>query len=102
MADVKTPVWTFSPRRWKIDIISHQPVELHDTEFIDNKDVRPVIYRCYTQVARTSFMVNGPNREVYWTISQWNDKRRVWEEIASGRSKVKDRPLKQRYPDILR
>jgi hypothetical protein len=74
---------------------------LHDTDYMDTQDVRDVITRTYVLAARTSFMVEGPNRWAHWAISQWNEKRREWDVIADGKSKVKDRPLKKRYPSAL-
>jgi hypothetical protein len=102
MTEIRTEIWTAHKRAFRIDLRSNEPVELHDQELIHTQDIREVVRRCMTQVARTSYMVGQPNREVYWKIEQWNSERGgKWEEIANGRSKIKDRPMGKRYPKIL-
>jgi hypothetical protein len=92
-------VVTDRARMWVIKLWSKQPVELQDTEYLTERDVRDVIARCMMLVARTSFMVGQPNREVYWSISV----KAVsgWRSVMNGRSKVRDRPIGARYPSAL-
>jgi hypothetical protein len=90
------PAITVSVRRFRVSIRSHEPVELNDEELIDNQDLTEVFDRAMTSVARASFMVEGPNREVFWSISVWQDAR--WLLVMEGRSRVKDRPLKNTMP----
>lgn len=42
-------------------------------------------------IARASYMVNGPNRRVRWSIEWWNAKRHSWETIQQGISKYPER-----------
>lgn len=102
MTDFKCEAVSLLSRRWQIRLMSHEPVELKDTVFMDTCYLQEVIERTMTLVARASFMVGQPNREVLWSIEQWDRKRQKWETVAQGRSRVKDRPLKNRYPGILR
>lgn len=37
-------------------------------------------------IARASYMVNGPNREVLWSLECWNAKRRNFETVIQGKS----------------
>lgn len=91
-----TPEFTVSVRRFRWGLRVEEPWKITDGEEMRSQSVTTVMARCHQQVARASFMVNGPNREVYWWVEEYNILRHDWREICRGRSKVKDRPLGNR------
>lgn len=101
MPEMRTPVFTVHNRRWKLDVRSHDPVEIHDVTFMDSQDAREAISRIMTLAARTSYMVGQPNRYVFGKVSLWDEKRREWNEVMNFRTRVKDKPIKQRHPGVL-
>jgi hypothetical protein len=85
---------------WQVRIMVKEPWEIKDTQLF-NGTFDLVLDRAMTDVARTSYMVNGPNREVYWSIEQWETGKHKWRPVMQGRSRVKDRPSSKRYPGSL-
>lgn len=75
--------------KYQIRILSREPVELRDTE-IHMNTWEWVLTRCYEQCKRTSYMVNGPNREVWFSIERWSHKRREFITIYQGKTKLKE------------
>lgn len=84
---------TVSVRKWKIRVrgVDAEPVELDSTELIDKQDIQDVFERAMQQVMRASYVVNGPNREILWSISLW--RRGEWQLVQEGKSKLKDQSL---------
>lgn len=75
--------------KWQIRIQSHEPAEINYNEEMRSPNLRPVLDRCRTLVGRTSYMVNGPNREVYWSIERWvadGKTKPQWVTVIQGRS----------------
>lgn len=99
--EMRVPVFTTYNRRFKLDIRSREPTEIHDITFVDATDAREVVSRIMTLAARTSYMVGQPNRRVFCRVDLWDDKRREWDVVMEFETKVKDRPTKQRYPGAL-
>lgn len=78
--------------KWQIRILSHEPVEIKYTEQLRQPTMRPVVERARTLIGRTSYMVNGPNREVMWSIERWvaNGKNKPqWITVMQGRSTLR-------------
>jgi hypothetical protein len=92
------PVRTLSVRRFQLRLHVEAPFEIDDTELMDAQDLRAVGGRMMVNVARASYMVNGPNREVFWEINLWSTKRHRWEQIAEGKSRQKDTILANTNP----
>ena len=86
------PAITVSTRRFKWSLEVDEPWVIHDFEIMDRQDIRDVMQRCLQQVARASYMVNGPNREVRWWVEYFNDKKHRWMKVCDGKSRVKDAP----------
>ena len=80
-----------SPGKWAIRIMSREPTLIQDKEILYEPDLMPpptaVIRRAYMLVRRTSYMVNGPNREVWWAIDRWVGGR--WETVLEGKSRLR-------------
>lgn len=88
------PGVTVTVRRWQIRIMVDEPVEIRDSEMMDRQDISDVMARCMQQVARASYMVRGPNREVRWAVDLWGHKgRQVWTNVCVGKSTLKNRPV---------
>jgi hypothetical protein len=81
MADVNT---------WRILIVSREPVYIDDSEIMQARTFRDVLERARVLVGRTSYMVNGPNREVFWSIEVWNRKAHTWQTICENKSRLKE------------
>jgi len=78
--------------RWQIRLISHEPAEIDYTEILYERTLRPVMQRARTLIGRTSYMVNGPNREVLWSIERWvNDGKHKpgWVSVIQGKSTLR-------------
>lgn len=73
---------------WRIRIRSWEPTLIDDEEIVYGI-VDKALARTYTLVSRTSYMVTGPNREVYWAIDTWDRKTRDWSQIVDGKSRLK-------------
>lgn len=73
--------------KWQVRIRSQEPtlIEFSETHFGDFNVAR---LECYKVARRTSYMVEGPNREVWWAIDWWNPEKRSWECIVDGKSKL--------------
>jgi hypothetical protein len=76
---------------FKLRLMSHEPVELDDTEHFNVFDSGEVLERARKQIRATSYMapVHGPNREVMWSIEWYNTNRGRWETMAQGKSRLK-------------
>jgi len=81
------------PGKWQIRIMSREPTVIEDKETVYEPDLLPppipVIRRMYTLVRRTSYMVNGPNREVWWALDRWDWGRGSWECVMNGKSRLR-------------
>lgn len=75
--------------RWQIRILSNEPVKINYTEHVSEPTLRPVLNRARTLIGRTSYMVNGPNREVMWSIERWITNDRKWVTVMQGRSRLR-------------
>jgi hypothetical protein len=75
--------------KWQIRVKSVEPVKIDDAEIIYRRSFTAVLDRASVTIARTSYMVGQPNREVYWAIDIWNDQRQRWDQIIDGRSRLK-------------
>ena len=73
--------------KWQIRIRSEQPtvIDFKSEEY----DTNAPMLECYKLIRRTSFMVNGPNREVWWAIDLWDSKKHKWETVVDGKSTLK-------------
>jgi hypothetical protein len=87
------PERTISVRRFCIRLLVKKPWPINDQEIMDKQDFREVVERAMILVARASYMVNGPNREVFWSI-EWLSSPHHWETVMQGRSRIKDRPIR--------
>lgn len=74
-----------SSDRFQVRVRSEAPTLIEDAEIVTGSLAKARV-RCYVLVRRTSYMVNGPNREVLWAIDGWNPKRQKWETVVSGKS----------------
>jgi hypothetical protein len=74
---------------WRILIVSRDPTYIDDSEVMQARTFREVLERARVLVGRTSYMVNGPNREVYWAIEVWNRKRQEWQQICDNKSRLR-------------
>lgn len=74
---------------WRILIVSKEPVYIDDAEVMQARVFREVLERTRILAGRTSYMVNGPNREVFWAIEMWNRKRQDWQQICDGKSRMR-------------
>jgi hypothetical protein len=89
----EVPQVTISVRRWQVRIEVDEPNVIRDSEVMDRQDMRDVMARAMQQVARASYMVNGPNREVRWAIDLWgHNGRQVWTNVCIGKSTLKNTP----------
>jgi hypothetical protein len=73
--------------QWQIRIRSKEPTLIEDVEIVHGPFTKARL-RLYVLVRRTSYMVNGPNREVLWAIDAWHPKRDKWECVVNGRSRL--------------
>ena len=99
MGEVSIPAFTVSTRRFQWRLWSDEPHKITDGEVMDRQDIRDVIMRCMQQVARASYMVGQPNREVRWRVDIWQNEK--WQQVCDGVSRVKDAP-KGLPPGIVR
>lgn len=73
---------------WQIRVMSKEPTLIQDKELISARTLREVMERARVTVTRTSYMVNGPNREVKWSVDRWNYKKQEWQSIIQGTSRL--------------
>jgi len=80
-----------SAMRFMVRVHSDEPVKMEDHQVFTLFDPNLIHERARQMIARSSFMapVNGPNREVYWSIEWWNPGRGTWETMQQGRSRLK-------------
>jgi hypothetical protein len=74
---------------WRILIVSREPVYIDDHEVLQARTFRETLDRCRVLVGRTSYMVNGPNREVFWAVEMWNRKQQEFQQICDGKSRLR-------------
>ena len=77
---------------WQIRMLSHEPVKVNYSETVHQRTLRPVLERARTLIGRTSYMVNGPNREVLWSIERWvadGKHKPGWVTVMQGRSTLR-------------
>jgi hypothetical protein len=82
-----TPVVTGDGKpiyKWQVRIRSEEPTVI-DFKEVHYGNMMPT-HELYTLVRRTSYMVEGPNREVWWAVDIW--KNDAWECIIDGKSKL--------------
>jgi len=77
------------PNTWRILIVSREPTYIDDSEVLQGT-LREVLERSRILVGRTSYMVNGPNREVFWSIEVWNRKRQDWQQVCENKSRLNE------------
>jgi len=77
------------PPLWQVRVMSREPTLINDKEILHVRTLREVLARTYSTVRRTSYMVNGPHREVMWAIDRWNYNRMEWQCIMNGKSRLK-------------
>lgn len=75
--------------KWQVRIRSEEPTLIEYAEPMWERTMRPVMQRCYELSRRTSYMVEGPNREVWFAIDRWNSKRGEWQNICQGKSRLR-------------
>jgi hypothetical protein len=75
--------------KWRIRVKSEQPHPIDDAETIYRRNFTAVLNRASVTVARTSYMVGQPNREVYWGVDIWNEQTHKWDMIVEGRSRLR-------------
>jgi hypothetical protein len=78
--------------KWQIRILSREPVVINYAEQMREATLRPVMARTRTLIGRTSYMVNGPNREVKWSVERWvadGNAKPQWITVTQGRSTLK-------------
>jgi hypothetical protein len=76
------------PNTWRILIVSREPTYIDDSEVLQGT-LREALARARILVGRTSYMVNGPNREVFWSIEVWNRKRQDWQQVCENKSRMR-------------
>jgi hypothetical protein len=74
--------------RWQIRLLCKQPTLIQDKEELCVPTMREVMDRCRVLIGRTSYMVNGPNREVLWAIDRWNTRTQAWVCMLNGKSRL--------------
>lgn len=82
-------------KRWQIRILSDKPWIIQDAEEIHTNELRDVLARTGLLVHRTSWMVNGPNREVCWAVDEFKGSKDGsegnWLNRISGKTTVPKR-----------
>jgi hypothetical protein len=68
--------------KWQIRIRSEEPTLIEYTEMLYEPDMP--MAEVYKLVRRTSYMVEGPNREVWWAVDIWKNDN--WECVIDGKS----------------
>lgn len=89
---------TVSVRAFQLHTYADEPNRVRDIERRDERDIQEVISRMMVNAARVSYIVDGPNREVYWMIAMFCNNHGRWEMIAEGKSKLRDRVLANTNP----
>ena len=77
---------------WQIRMLCHEPAPIDYKEQQYERTLRPVLERARTLIGRTSYMVNGPNREVMWSIERWvadGKHKPGWVTVMQGRSTLR-------------
>jgi hypothetical protein len=74
---------------YQIRILSRDPVELEDTSRFTGT-WNGALNRAYILARRTSYMVNGPNREVWGTIDRMNKTSREWETVFEFKTRLRE------------
>ena len=77
------------PPKWQVRVLSREPTLIDDKEILHVRTMREALERMYTTVRRTSYMVEGPNREVMWALDRWNYNRQEWQCMMNGRSRLR-------------
>jgi hypothetical protein len=75
--------------RWRIRVRSEQPHPIDDAEIIYRRLFSSVLNRASVTIARTSYMVGQPNREVLWGVDIWDEREHRWDVIVEGKSRLK-------------
>jgi hypothetical protein len=72
--------------KWQIRIRSEEPtlIEYSEILFQPNQPMHDL----YKLVRRTSYMTEGPNREVWWGVDRWDISGHRWECVMEGKSKL--------------
>jgi hypothetical protein len=72
--------------KWQIRIRSEDPTLIEYTELLYQPEM-PMM-DLYKLVRRTSYMVEGPNREVWWAVDIWDKQKHDWKVTMEGKSKL--------------
>lgn len=81
---------------WQVRTRSEQPFIMEDQQQFTApygmapEEGLPIVMReARIMIGRASYMVNGPNREVMWSVERWDTNIYDWVTVVQGRSKVK-------------
>jgi hypothetical protein len=72
--------------KWQLRIRSEEPtvVDFREAHF----GTKAPMGELYKLIRRTSYQVEGPNREVWWALDIWKNDQ--WECIIDGKSKLRE------------
>lgn len=70
--------------RWQLRILSSEPTEIDFKEI--RHDAMAPMGELYKLIRRTSYMVEGPNREVKWSLEIQPPGTDEWRTVAQGKS----------------
>lgn len=76
-------------RIYRVRIESKEPVVIRNEEIVYNS-WKTAIERAYLLARRTSYMVNAPNRTVYWAVDRWSMNRREWVTCIERVSRLRE------------
>lgn len=74
--------------KYQIRIRSEEPVLIDDTDVLIGWTAKDVWTRLYYTIHRTSYMVNAPNRWVWWAVDRWSYKTNQWVCLQNGKSRL--------------
>lgn len=74
--------------KFQIRIMANDPETLDVTEYYTTW--REVLQRAYILSRRTSYSVNGRNREVMCSIERWSNKIGKWVSVFQAKSRLRD------------
>ena len=76
-------------RRWRIRIMSKEPVLIDDTSAFTGTPTE-AHQRAYVLARRTSFMVNGPNREIWGYVEGYSTKKREFIRVFEFKTRLRE------------
>jgi hypothetical protein len=74
--------------KWQIRIRSEEPYLIDNEETLDGWTMEDIYQRLYITIHRTSYMVNQPNRWVWWAVDRWSYKKGGWVNLINGKSRL--------------